>query len=608
MAVKVIETQARISAKDNTGGTFDLVAQKMRHLEQAALSVNRRMDSVARGMSSTTWRRQAEFQAGIVQKMGMAGAVARGAGGRLAGMREKISDFAAYALPGAAGMAAGIGGAAVGGLAVGGAATYGLRQAISFDKAMADVRKKVNIDAGKSIDDVETMINKTARSIGMAREEVAQLAAQAGQSGVAFKDLGEFMQIAAKASSAWDVPAKEAAQTMAEIRAQTGWTNKELETYADKINFLGDISAAAEKDISSMWARTSSGAKEAGVSYDDAMVALTALRSVGMQEDVATRAFGQFSSRLRTASSQPKAAQAAIKGLGFTAKGLEKGMQTDAMGTMIKFLDALGKSKDAVKYAVGFGGKEWWDEFLRFKSALPEMIRLHRELSSGKAAGSLNQALKIDQATTDNHLKRFKALTSEIGDRMTRFVLPPINELLDTEMKRYDNGTFGSYWNPISAASNIFNGNGEAASSVFARMRGMRPTGRDIATSMGFAPVGGSFQSSFNGTKGTGWAGGDAAGSVAPGALAFGLGGNGVGDLKALQVAPNNPAALARASVAESATALRAAPPPPVKLEGAANIDLKVVVEAAADFLAKVEQTIAARGALRSDTGVSMAP
>jgi len=452
------------------------------------------------------------------------------------------------------------------------------------------------------------MINKTARSVGMAREDVAALAAQAGQSGVAFKDLGEFMQIAAKASAAWEIPAKEAAQTMAEIRAQTGWTNKELETYADKINFLGDISAAAEKDISSMWARTSAGAKEAGVSYDDAMVALTALRSVGMQEDVATRAFGQFSSRLRTATSQPKAAQAAFKDLGFSAKGLEKGMQTDAMGTMIKFLDALGKSKNAVKDAVGFGGKEWWDEFLRFKSALPEMIRLHRELRSGKAGGSLEQALKIDQATTENHLKRFKALSSEIGDRMTRFALPPINRILDEEMRRYDTGNFGSYWNPLTALSSAYNGTGEAASSVFARMRGMRATGRDRSIAMGFRPMDSSFQSSFNGTRGSGWAGGDAAGSVAPGALAFGMGSAGVGNIDALQVAPHNPAAVARATLAESAAALRTAPPQPVKLEGAANIDLKVVVEAAADFLTKIEQTIAARGALRSDTGVSMAP
>lgn len=51
MGVRRIETQAVISAKDQTGSTFSLVAQKLRGLEATAASVGKRMDSVARGMS-----------------------------------------------------------------------------------------------------------------------------------------------------------------------------------------------------------------------------------------------------------------------------------------------------------------------------------------------------------------------------------------------------------------------------------------------------------------------------------------------------------------------------------------------------------------------------
>ena len=601
MAVKVLETQLKIGAKDNTGGTFDLVAQKMRHLEQAALSANRRMDGLARGMSSPHWRRQAEFQAGIVNRMSQAAPVVargatitRGMNGRLSAAKTALGDFASYAAPGAIGGALGLGGAAVGGLAVGGAAAYGVHQAVTFDKAMADVRKKVNLEAGQTIDDVENMINKTARNIGVAREEVAALAAQAGQSGIAFGDMAEFMNIAAKASSAWDISAKESAQTMAEIRAKTGWSNKELEAYADKVNYLGDISAAAEKNISTMWSKASSGAKAAGVSYDDAMVMLTAMRSVGMQEDVAARAFGQFSSRLRNATSLPKRAQTAFKQLGVNPAQLEKGMQTDAMGTMLNFMERLSKSKDKAKIATGFGGQEWWDEFLLMADSSPETRRLKNALDSGQSKGSLNKSQAIDKSTTANHMTRFSNLMSEVGDRASRRILPTVNSIMEGMLSRYDKG------------ASIFDfDSGESSNLVLDRMRGMRATGLDRTKAMGFFPAT-SFQSEFRLGKKSGWASGEQSQTVAPGALAFGLGG--VGDISSLQVAPHNPAAVARATLAESAAALRTAPPPPVKLEGAANIDLKVVVEAAADFLTKVEQTIAARGALRSDTGVSMAP
>lgn len=602
MAVKVIETQARITAKDETGGTFNMVAQKMRNLEQAALAVNRRMDSVARGMSSTQWRRQAEFQAGIVNRMSqMTPVVARGAtitrgmGSRLSAARTAIGDFASYAAPGAIGGALGLGGAAVGGLAVGGAAAYGVHEAVTFEKAMADVRKKVTLDQGKSFADVEATINKAARTYGMAREEVAQLTAQAGQSGVAFKDLAGFIDLAVKSAGAWDMTGKDAAQTLAYIGAQTKWTIPQLKEFADDVNYMGDISAAAEKDIAAMSNRMLDAAKYSGFRPKETMTALTALRSVGMEPDVAGRFFGQFGSRLRTATSQDKKAKAAYRALGFTPEGLEKGMKTDAMGTTMKFLDALGRSKDPTKYSLDTMGKEWFDEQLKFVGALKELTRIWQEMTSGKARGSLDAAKKIDMDTTANHLERFKALTSEVGDRATRRFLPPVNNVIEELLSRYDRG------------ANLLTGRGESTASVFERMRGMHATGLDRAKAMGFSPAL-SFQSSFAGTRGTGWAGGDAAGSVAPGALAFGLGKSGVGDIASLQVAPHNPAAVARATLAESAAALRTAPPQPVKLEGAANIDLKVVVEAATDFLAKVEQAIAARGNLRADTGVSMAP
>jgi len=612
MATKTIETRAVISAQDRTGNTFAAVAQKLRGLEQNAASASRRMDSVARGMSAVG--RSAQLHASIAQRMSagwgipLAGAAVgskvSAINQKMASIRSGLSDFAAAAAPGTAGMMLGMGGAAVSGLALGGATAYGVRQAISFDKAMADVKKKVNLEAGATWADVEAMIGKVARKVGISREEMAALAAQAGQSGIAYKDLSEFMMLAAKASTAWDIGAKEAAQTLAEIKAQTGWTNKELETYANKVNYLGDISAAAEKDISAMWAKTSAGAKEAGVAYDDAMIALTAMRSVGMQEDVSSRAFGQLSSRLRTASAQ-KGAPDALKKLGLSATGVEAGMKKDAMGTIFNVLERLGKSRDAVSVAVGLGGKEWWDEFLRIKSALPEMKRLKTALSGGGAEGSLSKSLAVDLETTSKHLERFGALTSEVGDRLTRWALPSINAQLEKTLKAFETAKetgflAGADGKPIERLQekspvpfgaknralflNGVNDQGAPAPSLWSRfVDNSRPQiNMQLGSDLGESAVPKSAMTGFP--------------SIPSGSNKFGFGASGVSDLwSSLDSLVYR--SLARAGQHGKIEA---------ELKGDAVISNRVIIEPSPDFLARIEQRVDARGALRSDVGVTM--
>ena len=69
-------------------------------------------------------------------------------------------------------------------------------------------------------------------------------------------------------------------------------------------------------------------------------------------------------------------------------------MKTDSMGTMVDVLTRISKSKDGVKNALGIGGKEWFDEILRAKEALPELVRLRSLLKGGGDEGSLQKALE----------------------------------------------------------------------------------------------------------------------------------------------------------------------------------------------------------------------
>jgi hypothetical protein len=174
------------------------------------------------------------------------------------------------------------------------------------------------------------------------------------------------------------------------------------------------------------------------VSFDDSLAFMTGLRSVGMQDEVAARFFGAFTSTLRTATSLKDAQQEGFKSLGLTAAAVEKGMKANPRKTMLDFLERLGKSADKAKIAIQILGKEWWDELARMAQAYPEISRLIGILDSGAHKGSLLRNLQNDLATTDNHLKRTGVLISEIADRLGRWALPPLNEALDSFTQRLD--------------------------------------------------------------------------------------------------------------------------------------------------------------------------
>lgn len=311
-------------------------------------------------------------------------------------------------------------------------------QAVSFEKAFAQVRKKVDAPDEAGFRELEQRINRIAKDYGLARAQVAELTAEAGAAGIAYQDLERFMRLTAKAAVAWDMSPQEASQKLAEIKAGTQMTIAEIEVLANKINGLGDNSAAKERDIVEMFGRSGAAAKAAGVNFDVTLAALTAVRSTGLQPEIAARWFSAFTGGLRTIEDGTKKSKEGLKLLGLDAKTVAEGMKRDALATMLDIFDRLEKAPDKATAAIKIFGKEWWDETSRAGQALPELRKQLEYLKSGKWGGSLDKTLGIELATTANHLERFKALVSEIGDRMGRWALPPLNATIDGLIKKYD--------------------------------------------------------------------------------------------------------------------------------------------------------------------------
>ncbi|MCJ2112753.1 phage tail tape measure protein [Methylobacterium sp. E-025] len=303
-----------------------------------------------------------------------------------------------------------------------------------------------NPDAYKNpaaMQQLQRTVAKTAIELGLPRQGLAELTAEAGAAGIKFADLERYVRLAAKASIGWDMTPRDAAQKLAEIKSAGQYTIAEMDTLADKINALGDNSAAKEADIVEMMQRAAAPAKAAGVDTDTSLAALTALRSGGMQSEIAARFFGAFTSKLATAGSGGKGSKGIAEGfemLGLTVKKVADGMKRDAGGTMLDILDRLAKHAEPAKVATKMMGQEWWDELARFSQSVPEFRKQLDLLKSPRNYNnSLGGNLDVQLATTANHLERLKALTGDIGDRMGRWALPGINNAIEKAIAMADN-------------------------------------------------------------------------------------------------------------------------------------------------------------------------
>lgn len=369
--------------------------------------------------------------------------------------RRAQREAAKAAERGGVGTAAAMGAGALAGrvlapLGVGYAGKRALDAAVDFEAGMAEVRKKVNFNNPEEFARIEATIRKLAMDLGIARVEMAGLTAEAGASGIAVEDLERFMKLTGKASVGWDMAPREAAQAMAEMKAGLQMTIPELEVLGDKINALGDDSAAKERDIVHMFQVAGAAAKGVGVDMDTSLAFLTGAKAMGVQADVGARWWGAFTSRLG-AGFKGKKAKEALAELGLDEKKLQAAMKAKPFETMIDFMERLDKAKNKVAISKNLFGDEWFDETLRVVQGLAEIKKQHAMLGRPSAwSGSLDKGLQVQLATTKNHFERLKVLSGEVGDRLSRWALPPINSGIEWLIGKFDE---------LTTKSNLFSQN-----------------------------------------------------------------------------------------------------------------------------------------------------
>jgi len=308
-----------------------------------------------------------------------------------------------------------------------------LREALEFEDAMADVKKVVNFSNANGLRQLSRELINLTRTIPIAKEGLAAIAAAGGQLGVSEKDLGGFVETVAKMSTAFDMLPDEAGDAMAKLSNIYQIPIQEMASLGDAINHLSNNTAAHARDIVPVLQRVGGNARQFGLSAIQAAALGDAFIALGKAPEVAGTAINAMLMKMQTATKQGNKFQSALARIGMSAGGLEKAIAADGQGALTGFLERLSKLDNQARAGVlsDLFGLEYADDISLLAGNLEKYQQAIGLVANGGYAGSMETEFKERSSTRRNRLQlmqqRWDAVQQRIGDAL----LPVLDRLLN---------------------------------------------------------------------------------------------------------------------------------------------------------------------------------
>ncbi|QWA30499.1 phage tail tape measure protein [Pseudomonas sp. RC3H12] len=309
----------------------------------------------------------------------------------------------------------------------------GVKAAMGFESAMADVKKVVNFESPAQFKAMSDDVLGLSERLPMAAEGIAQIVAAGGQSGIAREELNRFAEDAVKMGVAFDQTAEESGSMMAKWRTAFKMNQTEVVTLADQINYLGNTGAASTGQISNILTAIGPLGEVAGVSAAQLAAMGSTLAGVGIAQDVAATGIKNFMLTLTAGTAATKSQKEAYKALRLDANELAKGMQTDSEGTINRVLETLAKVEKSKQAAVltNLFGKESVGAIAPLLTSLGTLQRNFKSVGDeSQYAGSMNNEYAARAATTQNAMQLLQNRVTRLGITVGSMLLPPLNDFM----------------------------------------------------------------------------------------------------------------------------------------------------------------------------------
>lgn len=306
-----------------------------------------------------------------------------------------------------------------------------MQAAIQFESTMADVRKVVDFDTPQQFQQMSRDILELSKNIPMTADGLGQIVAAGGQSGIARNELVSFAEEAAKMGVAFDITAEQAGTMMAQWRTAFKMGQSDVVALADKINYLGNTTAASAPQISDVITRVGPLGEVGGVASGEIAALGASLVGAGINSDVAATGIKNLILAMASGESATKTQQEAFAALGIDTVELAQRMQTDAKGAILDVLQSISRLDKASQASAlqNIFGKESLGAIAPLLSNLDGLrANFDKVADASLYTGSMEQEFATRSQTTANSLQlmnnRLDAAEIAIGQGLLPVVTP----------------------------------------------------------------------------------------------------------------------------------------------------------------------------------------
>lgn len=332
------------------------------------------------------------------------------------------------------------------------AATMGapIVQAASFETAMLGVAKQVDgaRDASGKLTNVYRDMAKEVQALGreipIATNDLAAMVAAGARMGVAKDQLIQFTRTASMMSEAFELPAAELAEQMGKIAGLYKIPIPAIGALADTINYLDDNAISKGGDIIEFMSRVGGVAGAIKITDKEVAALGSTLLTLGERTETAGTATNAMFQKFAAADKGTKKFKEAMKEIGLATADVQKGMQQDSMGTMLKVLDAVGKlpAEQRLGVLTELVGLEHSDTLAKLATNTGELRKQLGLANSEMAKGSMQREFAARLETTNAQWTIMKNRVTEVSVNLGSVLLPAVNQVL---------GSIGSVTSSVAA-------------------------------------------------------------------------------------------------------------------------------------------------------------
>lgn len=329
--------------------------------------------------------------------------------------------------------------AALAGAALAGGLALSINKAQSWETALSEINKTVNFAADDGLANMRKGLQELTTRIPQTFEELAAVTATGGQLGIAEANLLGFTETMAKMGVAFDIPAQQAADSMAKIANVFQIPIENISNLGDAINTLSNNTPATAAQLIDSLQRVGGVAKVFGLSADATLGLTGALIAMGKPAEVASTAVNSLLTSFSTLDNATKSQLIGFEQLGLNIDDFSKLVAMDGKQAIITYLEAINKLDQSQRIGTNalIIGKEFGDDITMLAGSVGVLDNNWAMLgetanTTKEYFGSMDEEFVKISATSANKMVLFKnnidGVTASIGDAF----IPALNDILQT--------------------------------------------------------------------------------------------------------------------------------------------------------------------------------